>query len=103
MYVTGKPGEQYCNSYIQQREERGEEDYKVRPQKKVHAWAAIGYDFKLPLIFFEITCNNNGKMAQKDYNLQILQPAVLPWIQAGYDFALEEDGSSGHSLGPKNI
>ena len=35
-------------------------------------------------------------MTQDAYINQILEPVVLPWIQAGHDFVLEEDGDSGH-------
>ena len=35
-------------------------------------------------------------MTQKDYIQQILEPIVLPWIERGDQFVLEEDGDSGH-------
>jgi hypothetical protein len=48
-------------------------------------------DTKIPVIFYDIPSNSNGKMAQKAYITQILEP----WIDRGDDFALEEDGDSG--------
>jgi hypothetical protein len=35
-------------------------------------------------------------MTQRVYIDSILDSIVKPWIQAGHDFALEEDGDSGH-------
>jgi hypothetical protein len=35
-------------------------------------------------------------MTQKGYIEQILKPYILPWIQRGDDFVLEEDGDSGY-------
>jgi hypothetical protein len=35
-------------------------------------------------------------MTQRVYINSILDPVVKPWILAGHDFALEEDGDSGH-------
>ena len=47
--------------------------------------------------------NINGKMSQKVYIDQILEPIVKPWIDAHYDFVLEEDSDSVHRLGTSNI
>jgi hypothetical protein len=62
----------------------------------MHCWAAIRYNFKSDIIFYNVPGNNNGKMTQQVYIEQILDPIVKPWIEAGHDFALEEDGDSGH-------
>ena len=40
--------------------------------------------------------NTNGKMSLKVYINQILEPVVKPWLLEKQDFALEEDGDSGH-------
>ena len=50
--------------------------------KRIHAWGAIGYNFKSELKFYDIPSNSNGKMTQKDYIEQILEPVVKPWIDA---------------------
>lgn len=71
--------------------------------KKLHAQAAVGFEFKSPLTFYKIPSNNNGKMTQKAYIEQILKPVILLWIERGDDFVLEEDGDSGHGLGKSNI
>ena len=41
-------------------------------------------------------------MTQDAYITQIFEPVVLPWIQAGHSFVLEEDGDSGHGPGRHN-
>jgi hypothetical protein len=101
IYVIRKPGERYCKDCIQVREEK--DDYEKKELKKVHAWAAVGWEFKSPLVFYEISSNSNGKMTQRAYIEQILEPVVKPWIAKDHSFTLEEDGDSGHGPGPSNI
>ncbi|KAF1941731.1 hypothetical protein EJ02DRAFT_491042 [Clathrospora elynae] len=60
-------------------------------------------DFKLSLTFYDIPSNTNGKMTQKDYISQILEPVVKPWLDAGHTFILEEDSNSGHGPGKSNV
>ncbi len=47
------------------------------------------------MIFYD-SGNTNGKMSQKCYVDQILEPHIGRWIDEGYDFTLEEDNDSGH-------
>jgi hypothetical protein len=96
--VIRKPGERYCVNCIQYADEPNEED-----KKKLHAWAAVGYSFKSPLVFYNIESNTNGKMTQKAYINQILEPVVKPWIQHHNRFILEEDQDSGHGTSKSNI
>jgi hypothetical protein len=70
--------------------------------KKVHTWAAIGRVFKSDLVFYDVG-NTNGKMTQRGYIDQILEPVVKPWLEHGDHFVLEEDGDSGHGPGKSNI
>ena len=63
----------------------------------------MGYDFQSDIHFYEVPGNANGKMSQRVYIDQILQPIVKPWIEAHYDFVLEEDGDSGHGPGKSNV
>jgi hypothetical protein len=100
IYITRKPGERYCGDCIQQRDERTSEEKLI---KRLHAWAAVGWDFKSSLTFYDISSNTNGKMTQKDYISQILEPVVKPWLDAGHAFILEEDGDSGHGPSKNNI
>jgi hypothetical protein len=89
--IIRRPGERYCENCIQTNP-----DQKDTDKKRVHAWGAIGFNFQSPLVFYDIPSNSNGKMTQKAYINQILEPIVKPWIDAGHDFVLEEDGDSGH-------
>ncbi|KAF1987341.1 hypothetical protein K402DRAFT_412293 [Aulographum hederae CBS 113979] len=97
LLIIRKPGERYCQDCIQEARDPREED-----KKKLHAWAAVGYDFKSELVFYNIPTNHNGKMTMKVYEEEILDKHVLPWIQAGQNFVLEEDRDSGHGIGPNN-
>ncbi len=63
----------------------------------------MGYNFKSELIFYEVPGNSNGKMSQRVYIDSILEAVVKRWLEAGEDFALEEDGDSGHGSGKSNI
>lgn len=67
---------------------------------KVHCWAAIGWDFKTELIFYE-PGNSNGAISHKVYVDQILEKEVRKWVERGDDFVLEQDGAGGHGGGPK--
>ncbi|KAF2625025.1 hypothetical protein BU25DRAFT_423761 [Macroventuria anomochaeta] len=101
LYIARKRGERYCNDCIQRREEKDQHDKEI---KKVHAWAAVGYNFKSDLVFYEIESNKNSKMTQQAYIGQILEPHVKRWLDRGDYFTLEEDGDSGHGPGKgKNI
>jgi hypothetical protein len=100
VYVTHQPGEQYCSDCIQVRDEKDEREKEI---KRVHAWAAVGHNFKSDLLFYEIASNTNGKMTQRGYIDQILEPVVKPWLECGDVFVLEEDGNSGHGPGKNNI
>jgi hypothetical protein len=91
LMIIQRPGERYCQDCIQTNPKQKDTD-----KKRVHAWGAIGYNFKSPLQFYDIPSNSNGKMTQKAYIEQILEPIVQPWIDRGDDFVLEEDGDSGH-------
>ena len=91
LMIIRRPGERYCLCCIQSVPKQQATD-----MKRIHAQAAIGYNFKSPLVFYDIPTNSNGKMTQKAYIEQILEPVVKPWIDAGHDFVLKEDGDGGH-------
>lgn len=63
----------------------------------------MGYNFKSELIFYKVPGNSNKKMSQHIYIDFILEAVVKPWLEAGEDFVLEEDGDSGHGSGIINI
>jgi hypothetical protein len=99
--IIRRPGERYCYSCIQDRAEPQEKD-----KKKFHAWGDVGFDYKIDkLVLYDVPGNTNGKMSQRAYINQILEPHVLPQVEdAGRDrFILFEDNDSGHGPGRKNI
>jgi hypothetical protein len=96
--IIRKPGQRYCYDCIQERDEPSAKD-----RKRFHCWCAVGHDFKSKLTLYNVAGNTNGKMSQRVYIDQILEPVVKPWILAGHNFALEEDGDSGHGPGKGNI
>ena len=110
IYVLRRPGERSCPDCIQEQEKKKkrkkgkgkkeEEGEEEDTGYKLHAWAAIGWNFKSELIFYDAG-NLNGKMTQVCYIEQILERVVLPWLNQGRDFVLEEDGDSGHGYGKK--
>lgn len=115
--ILRKPGERYNEDCIQHNEQPPKKKRKAKGGKKpaegdevgeepdiipkLHAWAAIGYNFKSDLIWYDAG-NSNGKMTHDCYINQILKPVVVPWIEAGERFFLEEDGDSGHGYGKLN-
>ena len=72
--IIRKPGERYCQKCIQ------EADLKQHPspkdQKRLHCWAAIGWNFKSDLFWYQMETNTNGKLSHQAYIDQILEPAV---------------------------
>lgn len=102
--IIRKPGERYCQDCIQEADPRGDPNQK--DEKRLHTWAAIGWDFKSDMVFYEVPGNRNGKMSHQVYRNSILEPVVKPWIDASQrgrvdPFVLEEDGDSGHGGGSK--
>ena len=103
-YVIRKPGTRTCASCIQH---TSPEPKEKRDQKRKHVWAAVGYNFKSDLVFYDVPGNGNGKMSLQVYRDKILKPIVKPWIDKAKannaHFTLEEDGDSGHGTGKSNI
>lgn len=67
---------------------------------RINAWAAIGYNFKSDLVFYEGSTSPNtpGAISMSDYREKVLERAVKPWLnpsQGGpQSFILEEDTDS---------
>ena len=57
LMIIRKPGQRYCKNYIQETDEPNETE-----RKKLYSWAAIKYNFKNQLVFYEVPSNTNGKM-----------------------------------------
>ncbi|KAF1809798.1 hypothetical protein P152DRAFT_461184 [Eremomyces bilateralis CBS 781.70] len=90
--IIRKRGQRYCLNCIQRVSDPDEAD-----KRKIHAWAAVGYDFQGPLVFYDVPTNNTGKMSQDVYLNKILKPVVGPWVANNEYFVLEEDQDSGHA------
>lgn len=89
--IIRKPGQHYRVDCIQHSDAS-----KPKDEKRFYCWAAVGYDFKSDLTFYEVPRNTNGKTSLQIYIDQILEPVVKPWLLEKQDFVLEEDGDSGH-------
>ena len=99
LWIVRKEGERYYPEHVQYRPRKPEKDEK---RKRFHLWAAVGYNFISPLVFYEPT-NTNGKMSQEVYINQILEPYVSKWLADGLDFTMEEDNDSGYgTMNPKS-
>ena len=94
--IIRKPGTRYRWDCIQHRDAPPEKD-----RKRKHCWAAVGYNFKSDIYFYDVPSNSNGKMTHQVYIDAILDPVVKPWLERGDDFVLEEDGDSGHGTGKR--
>lgn len=91
--IARKPGTRLDPSKLQERKQPEEGD-----KKRLHCWAAIGYDFKSDIVFYD-SGNSNGKMTQACYEEQILEPYVKRWIEAGYSFVLGPANLTPYGLG----
>src|SRR4051794_19239156 len=72
--------------------------------KRIHCWAAVGCNFKSPLIRYDVPGNSNAKMSMQVYRDHILEPVVGSRLhQPGQLFVLEEDNDSVHGTSKSNI
>ena len=64
LWIIRKPGTRYYQDCIQhvQKEPEDEAD-----RKRHHVWAAIGYNFRSDLTFYDVPGNKNGKMSKRIY------------------------------------
>ena len=95
-----KPSIRYRYDNLQHRLSTSKDD--KHPLRK-HCWAAVGYNFKSDIIFYDVPTNKNGKMTQKVYIDFILELVVKPWLEEKQEFVLEEDSDSGHGTGKANL
>lgn len=66
-----------------------------RDLKRLHCWAAIGHNFKSPLIWYDFSTNaDGGRMTQATYQRERLEPYIKKWMGEGKSFVLEDDGDS---------
>lgn len=103
--IIRKPKERYCPECIQENDPKGQPSEK--DQKRFHVWAAIGWNFKSDLVFYDVPGNSNGKISLQVYHDEILEPVVGSWLRETAElgleseFVLEEDGDSGHGGGKR--
>ena len=72
--VTRKRGERTCPTCVQHQLHRGH-------TTPVHAWGAIGYGYKSPLLFIKGS-GKTGAFTQRDYLAQVLEPHIRPILEA---------------------
>jgi transposase len=72
--MTRKKGERTCPTCIQHQFHRGH-------TTPVHAWGAIGYGYKSPLIFIHGS-GKSGTFVQSNYLAQILEAHLRPILEA---------------------
>ena len=98
LWIIRQPDTRYRWNFIQHRDPPPE-----KTRKRMHCWAAVGFNFKSDIIFYDVPGNSNGKMTHQVYIDSILEPVVKPWLDRDDDFVLEEDGDSGHGTGRTRI
>ena len=76
--IIQKPRQRYCIDCIQ-----GQDSPRPKDEKRMHCWAAVGYNFKSPIYFYDMPENTNGKMSLNIYKEQILEPIVKLWLECG--------------------
>jgi hypothetical protein len=100
LQIIRQPGERYCSDCIQEQLNWDDE----REWETSHIWAAVGYNFKSDLTFYNTPGNKNSKLSLKVYRNDILELIVKPWLTdlKQKPFILEEDNDSGHGGGSHN-
>ena len=79
--IIRRPGERFYQNYIQERGPPPEDDLNGdEDEVGLHIQAIVGWEFKTPLIQYT-TRQKNGKMSQKVYIEQILEPYMRKWIK----------------------
>src|SRR5437764_13452311 len=71
LLIISKKGQRYCQNCIQEVGGPAETE-----KNKVYTWAAIRYDFKSNLVFYNVPLNTNGKMTLQIYKDSILESVV---------------------------
>ena len=71
IWVLRRTGERYCLDCLVEKSEPADKDIK-----RLDCWAAVGYEFKSDLVWYDVPSNSNRKMTMKIYRDQILEPVV---------------------------
>ena len=77
-YIIRKRGYRLHPDCVFHSEIRDDQDSE-EIQKRVYVQGAIRYDFKSDLIRYEVPTNTNGKMTQKVYRDEALEPVIAKW------------------------
>ncbi len=70
-WIIRKPGEQYCPDCIKHYEKE-----PTHSEVQLHAWGAVGWNFKSTLCLYEVLTNTNRKMSYLVYRDEILEKVV---------------------------
>ncbi|KAK3291257.1 uncharacterized protein B0H64DRAFT_436110 [Chaetomium fimeti] len=81
IWVLRRPWERFCPDCMVEKDAPKEKDLR-----RLHCWAAVGHDFKSPLVWYNVPGNSNAL-----------------WLREGYSFVLEEDNDSGYGGKGNNI
>lgn len=96
-WVIRKRGERFLPEAMQFK--------KKRQSSYFHCWAAIGYNYKSPLVIYG-EGKGMGNLTMSRYLYDILQPFILPAVHEatanGQRFILEEDNDGAHGTRSKN-
>ncbi|KAK5131627.1 hypothetical protein LTR04_004904, partial [Oleoguttula sp. CCFEE 6159] len=95
--IIRRPGERCCVDCIQ-----GQKASYAKRLRRFHCWVMVGWNYKSILVFYKVPGNSNGKLSQKVYIEQILEPHVKPCLLRGEQFVLEEEADLGHGSGDTN-
>jgi transposase len=94
-YVIRQKGQRFCSDCIQIRRRQTKVEFSV--------WAAVGWNFKSPLIFYEKTGLNGGFTAE-DYQRDILEGYIKPTFTKIHNrhYIIQEDNDGSHGTKTKN-
>ena len=95
--VLRRHGERSCVDCMQEGADPIPREKK--PDKLLHAWAMVGWNYKSPLYWYD-TKFPDGRMNQQEYIDLILTAIVKPMLHNGEIFLLEEEHDETH--GPKD-
>ena len=60
-WIIRKKGTRYHLNYLQLDNKK---EPKEADKKRFYVWAAVGWDFKSPLVFYDVPGNSNGKISR---------------------------------------
>ena len=75
-------------------------EFNKKDKKRIHVWAAVGYNFKFKLHYYQVSINQNEKITAQVY-IEVLERSdfVADWLAREDEFVLEEDRDFSHGIG----